>query len=345
VTLDPPSRYVRAGFDCTVRARVTPPNPCAVNDGRPTQISIIGSYERPNQPRTRFGGITLFARSTRVAALILECPGNRPNYFTGQLLEESCLEGEQNYFRELRRINEPIALEYRSSSSQVMIRLIRTDRNGAFFDEFRPEECEQWSVQAHWISDQTHSPATSAPCPFEIVDTTPPVITCPDDSTWAADANCRFTYNELATATDNCDPDVTITSDPPLPATFGLGTHTVTFTATDAAGNTAICMTTVEVIDANPPVANAGPDQDLISTEPWVTITLDGTGSFDPDGQPLTYFWTQISGPPVTLDDTTSPTPSYVQLNDAQWREFRLAVTAACGVTATDTVMVRVRFP
>ncbi|MBI3949430.1 MAG: hypothetical protein HY314_03135 [Acidobacteria bacterium] len=33
VVVDPESRYLRAGFDCTVRADVTPPNPCMVNDG------------------------------------------------------------------------------------------------------------------------------------------------------------------------------------------------------------------------------------------------------------------------------------------------------------------------
>jgi large repetitive protein len=41
------------------------------------------------------------------------------------------------------------------------------------------------------------------------------------------------------------------------------------------------------------------------------TVTLNGTGSFDPDGQPLTYRWTQLSGPAVTLSDATSATPTF----------------------------------
>jgi hypothetical protein len=178
-----------------------------------------------------------------------------------------------------------------------------------------------------------------------VTDTTPPVMTCPDYTMLVGDADCMAMFNDMATAMDNCDPDVTVTSDPPLPATFNYGMHTITFTATDDAGNTAMCMMIVEVIDANPPTANAGPDQDSITSDLGLTITLNGTGSSDPDGQPLTYLWTQIDGPAVMLDDPTSPMPTYFNPTDHQWRAFQLTVTDTCGVMATDTVMVRIRFP
>ncbi|ADO72841.1 myxosortase-dependent M36 family metallopeptidase [Stigmatella aurantiaca] len=42
------------------------------------------------------------------------------------------------------------------------------------------------------------------------------------------------------------------------------------------------------------------------------TVTLNGTGSVDPDGQALTYLWTQVSGPAVTLSNATSATPTFV---------------------------------
>ncbi len=41
------------------------------------------------------------------------------------------------------------------------------------------------------------------------------------------------------------------------------------------------------------------------------TAMLNGSGSNDPDGDSVTYAWTQVSGPTVTLDDATSATPSF----------------------------------
>jgi hypothetical protein len=150
----------------------------------------------------------------------------------------------------------------------------------------------------------------------------------------------------MAQATSPCNLPVTITGNPPLPVTFNLpGDYTVTFTAKDSAGTTANCTAKVTVVANGSPTANAGPDQDLISTSGIVTVTLNGTGSGDPDGQTITYLWQQISGPAVTLSNPASSSPSFSQPNDAQWREFQLTVGDPCGVMVTDTVRVRVRFP
>ncbi|HZW90280.1 MAG TPA: M36 family metallopeptidase, partial [Myxococcaceae bacterium] len=62
------------------------------------------------------------------------------------------------------------------------------------------------------------------------------------------------------------------------------------------------------------PIANAGANQTVNEFGPGPTFTpttvfLDGSASIDPDGNPLTYQWTQISGPPVTLSDPTARIP------------------------------------
>lgn len=59
----------------------------------------------------------------------------------------------------------------------------------------------------------------------------------------------------LPTATDNCDDSVTITSN--APPVFPLGLTTVTFTASDDAGNTSQAQTTVTVVDTTPPTVTA----------------------------------------------------------------------------------------
>jgi len=71
----------------------------------------------------------------------------------------------------------------------------------------------------------------------------------------------------------------------------------------------------VVVIAALPnvaPTAVAGPDQSVVTGS---QVFLDGRGSFDPDGNPLTYQWQMISlpaGSTASLDNPSSPTPSFL---------------------------------
>lgn len=99
------------------------------------------------------------------------------------------------------------------------------------------------------------TPANGPSCTFTVTvtDTTPPVITCPTNQTYSANANCQAVATYTATATDNCSPPPTAMCTPPSGSTFPIGTTTVTCTATDGAGNTATCTFTVTVNDTQPP--------------------------------------------------------------------------------------------
>ncbi len=58
----------------------------------------------------------------------------------------------------------------------------------------------------------------------------------------------------------------------------------------------------------NRPVAAAGTDR---STEP-TRVVLDGHASSDPNGDTLSYAWTQVGGPTVTLTGASTAAPSFI---------------------------------
>lgn len=94
----------------------------------------------------------------------------------------------------------------------------------------------------------------------------------------------------------------------------------------------------------NPPIPNAGPDQ---SVRMGAIVTLDGTESFDREGESLAYSWTQTSGPEVTLNDSTSVRPTFTSpdVRDNTTLTFSLEVNNGRQVSNVDTVSIIVMPP
>jgi hypothetical protein len=90
------------------------------------------------------------------------------------------------------------------------------------------------------------------------------------------------------------------------------------------------------------PIAAAGPDQTVIGGS---AVALNGSVSYDPEGHPVTFLWTQTSGTPVTLSSTTAAVVSFVappqQLN-SQPLTFQLVVSDGVNSSDADTVTVTV---
>src|SRR5204863_3658 len=94
---------------------------------------------------------------------------------------------------------------------------------------------------------------------FTVNDTTPPMPNAvPAGGSASANGSCQAAVPDVATGTvasDNCS-GVTKTQSPAAGALVGLGPHTITVTATDAAGNHSDSSTTFTVNDTTPPVPN-----------------------------------------------------------------------------------------
>lgn len=88
----------------------------------------------------------------------------------------------------------------------------------------------------------------------------------------------------------------------------------------------------------NAPVASAGTNQNVAG---GVTVNLDGSASTDPDGDALTFSWTQAGGTNVTLNNANAATPSFVSPNATGTLTFQLTVSDG-SLTGSDTVNVTV---
>jgi iron transport multicopper oxidase len=93
-----------------------------------------------------------------------------------------------------------------------------------------------------------------------------------------------------------------------------------------------------------PPTANAGAAATVTA---GATVVLDGSGSSDPNGDPITYLWSQTGGPAVTLSNTTAVQPIFTapSVTSTTTLTFSLVVSDGSLQSAPSSVTVTVNPP
>jgi hypothetical protein len=88
-------------------------------------------------------------------------------------------------------------------------------------------------------------------------------------------------------------------------------------------------------------VAEAGAAQEVAR---GFAVTLDGRGSTDPEGRPLTYHWTQVAGPDVTGGGgtLTGAQPTFTAPDDVSTLVFELRVNDGNGLGDPDAVQIQI---
>jgi len=151
---------------------------------------------------------------------------------------------------------------------------------------------------------------------LHVVDNTAPIVNCPAGVIANAGADGRAAVPDFTagtTASDNCSGSLVKTQVPAAGTMLGEGTHTVTVTVTDAAGNRGSCTTTftVTVADVTPPVilaVSVSPNVINNANRQMVPITVSVSAVDDRDSAPVSRILSITSDEPVTGHaDNTSP--------------------------------------
>ena len=167
---------------------------------------------------------------------------------------------------------------------------------------------------------------TSATCSFTVtvLEQVAPTISAPAAVTVNANASCTATGVTLGTpiTADNCSVASVVNN---APTTFPIGSTTVTWTVTDAAGNTANATQTVTVVDNINPTITA-PAALTVSTNTGCTATS-------------VNFGTPVTSDNCTVASVVNNAPAALPLGNTT---VTWTVTDAAGNTATATQIVTV---
>lgn len=140
-------------------------------------------------------------------------------------------------------------------------------------------------------------------------------------------------FGDNSTPVNGSDPALLNTTH--IYSVAGVYNATLTVKFDSTLNMTETATATITVLQNLPPVANAGPDQFVEQTAPvGANVTLNGTGSSDPDNDTLTYCWNWTGGSAQGATPTVLIPPG----------NTTVTLTVSDGFTnATDTVNIVVR--
>ena len=134
-----------------------------------------------------------------------------------------------------------------------------------------------------WTVTDGSGNVTTATQLVTVVDQTAPTAFAPANVTVSSNNFCEATGVDLGMpiATDNCTNNLTITNN--APATYPLGTTTVTWTITDAAGNVTTVDQTVTVVDETAPVVLLANTSVILDANGYAAVGFEdlNNGSYD----------------------------------------------------------------
>jgi hypothetical protein len=212
------------------------------------------------------------------------------------------------------------------------------------------------------------APAHAAPCPTPDAKVNPKSLTIPDflsvtGGGWVANTvavngqpsqpnpnqgglfQWSFVGPPVGTLLNANTPQVQLTPFDVATSTQGILRLTVTVSGCPGVDSEDIPIT---VTNAHDVVINLPPHAVAAATPTTASegtmVTLDGTGSWDPDSASLTYAWLQIGGPSVSLADAANPANrSFIAPNFASDTQLTFQLTVSDGTLSnSDTTFVNV---
>jgi hypothetical protein len=149
-----------------------------------------------------------------------------------------------------------------------------------------------------------------------VADLTPPTGECAPAMTVSAGADCQGVVPDFTAAlmaTDNCTSAAQLvkTQTPAAGTMMPLGSHDITLTVADAAGNKSMCVTKLHVVDTTAPVflaLSVSPNVLNNANRAMVPITVSVSTGDNCDSAPVSRILSISSDEPVTGHaDNTSP--------------------------------------